>query len=234
MAPLKRLRKASDKSTKATTVTDAAATKMRSREVKESSNALQDTPRPNLPRHWSSWPRGILLLIRDTSRPNVSRHRPSWPRGVLLLYTGYSSAKCVEASVKLAEGCPLVIYGILLGQMCRGIDQVGRGVSFCYIRDTPGQMLGIAKLAGGASVIYETLAKCMRHRHAWRGCLLLYTEYSSVKFFEASAKLAEGCPLIIYGIPLGQMSEASTKLAEGCLCYIRDTPRPNLPRHWPS
>ncbi|KAF3447346.1 hypothetical protein FNV43_RR12532 [Rhamnella rubrinervis] len=41
MAPLKRLRKASDKSTEATTVTEAAATKKRSREVEESSNALQ-------------------------------------------------------------------------------------------------------------------------------------------------------------------------------------------------
>ncbi|KAF3451268.1 hypothetical protein FNV43_RR07363 [Rhamnella rubrinervis] len=41
MAPLKRLRKASDKSTEATTVTKVAATKKRSREVEESSNALQ-------------------------------------------------------------------------------------------------------------------------------------------------------------------------------------------------
>ncbi|KAF3437238.1 hypothetical protein FNV43_RR19991 [Rhamnella rubrinervis] len=70
MAPSKRLRKASDKSTEATTVTKAAATKKRSREVEESSNALQTT---NL---------------------------------------GYSSVKYVEASAHLAEGCPLVIYGI--------------------------------------------------------------------------------------------------------------------------
>ncbi|KAF3439360.1 hypothetical protein FNV43_RR17637 [Rhamnella rubrinervis] len=41
MAPLKTLRKASDKSTEVTTVTEAAATKKRSREVEESSNALQ-------------------------------------------------------------------------------------------------------------------------------------------------------------------------------------------------
>ncbi|KAF3451355.1 hypothetical protein FNV43_RR07450 [Rhamnella rubrinervis] len=107
MAPLKRLRKASDKSTEATTVTEATATKKRSREVEESSNALQDTP------------------------------RPTWPRGALLLYTGYPSAKCAEASAKLAKGCPLIIYGIPLDQVCRGIGQIGRGVSSCYIRDTP-------------------------------------------------------------------------------------------------
>ncbi|KAF3455400.1 hypothetical protein FNV43_RR00024 [Rhamnella rubrinervis] len=41
MDPLKRLKKASDKSTKATTVTEAAAMNKRSREVEESSNALQ-------------------------------------------------------------------------------------------------------------------------------------------------------------------------------------------------
>ncbi|KAF3441117.1 hypothetical protein FNV43_RR15028 [Rhamnella rubrinervis] len=41
MAPLKRLRKASDKSTEATTVTEVATMKKRSREVEESSNALQ-------------------------------------------------------------------------------------------------------------------------------------------------------------------------------------------------
>ncbi|KAF3451272.1 hypothetical protein FNV43_RR07367 [Rhamnella rubrinervis] len=54
MGPLKRLRKANDKSTKATTTTIATATKKMSREVEESSNALQvpstcmkeENPRP--------------------------------------------------------------------------------------------------------------------------------------------------------------------------------------------
>ncbi|KAF3443177.1 hypothetical protein FNV43_RR12858 [Rhamnella rubrinervis] len=102
MAPLKRLRKASDKSTEATTVTEAAATKKRSREVEESSNAPAanlDTlanfrRRPN----WqgcllymdtlakvqglANW-RGALLLYRDTLAK--CGHRQNW-RGALLIY----------------------------------------------------------------------------------------------------------------------------------------------------
>ncbi|KAF3441480.1 hypothetical protein FNV43_RR15394 [Rhamnella rubrinervis] len=76
MAPLKRLRKASDKSTEATTVTEAAATKKRSREVEESSNALQTA---NLGYSSAKFTEASAKLARepllytDTPRPKVSR-----------------------------------------------------------------------------------------------------------------------------------------------------------------
>ncbi|KAF3449581.1 hypothetical protein FNV43_RR10310 [Rhamnella rubrinervis] len=155
MAPLKRLRKANDKSTKATIVTEVAATKKRSCEVEESSNALQTA---NL---------------------------------------GYSSVKYAEASAKLAEGCPLIIYGILLGQISqvgvcplviygypqtrgefggcpliiygiplsqiyRGIGQVGRKVSRRIIPEGAGDIAHltvISNLQVAPKVIYDKLQK---------------------------------------------------------------------------
>ncbi|KAF3448820.1 hypothetical protein FNV43_RR09533 [Rhamnella rubrinervis] len=81
MAPLKRLRKASDKSTKAIIVTEVATTKKRSREVEESSNTLQTA---NLGYSSVKYVKASAKLarvsscyIRDTPRPNASRH---WPR----------------------------------------------------------------------------------------------------------------------------------------------------------
>ncbi|KAF3434592.1 hypothetical protein FNV43_RR21677 [Rhamnella rubrinervis] len=72
---------------------------------------MRHTPRPKLPRHRPTWPRGVILLYTDTPQPNLPTYWPSWSRGVLLLYAGYPSAKFTEASTNLAERCPLVIYG---------------------------------------------------------------------------------------------------------------------------
>ncbi|KAF3445908.1 hypothetical protein FNV43_RR11085 [Rhamnella rubrinervis] len=102
MAPLKRLRKASDKSTEATIVTEAATTKKRSREVEESSNALQTA---NL---------------------------------------GYSSVKYAEASTHLAKGCPLIIYGIPLGQIYAAF---WRGCPLLYLGYPPTKYLRHRQLA---------------------------------------------------------------------------------------
>ncbi|KAF3455295.1 hypothetical protein FNV43_RR05743 [Rhamnella rubrinervis] len=198
MAPLKRLRKASDKSTKATTVTEVAVMKKRSREVEESSNALQDTP-----------------------RSDMLRHLPNWPRGVLLLYTGYSSAKFTKASAKLAEGCHLVIYEIRLN-VSRHRPSWARGAS-CYIHETLRQMLASPRRRG-ASYIQDTRPN-FRASTVGRGVLLLYTGYPAkcrvgkdiprLDLADASAYLAEGSHVYNKMTPLGQLGRCLGTFGRG-------------------
>ncbi|KAF3443745.1 hypothetical protein FNV43_RR13435 [Rhamnella rubrinervis] len=107
MAPLKRLRKASDKSTEATTVTEAAATK-KSREVEESSNALQTA---NLGYSSAKFTEASAKLAREPScyiRIPSPKVHGQFGRGCPLVIYGYPSAKCAEESANLAEGAFLL------------------------------------------------------------------------------------------------------------------------------
>ncbi|KAF3441119.1 hypothetical protein FNV43_RR15030 [Rhamnella rubrinervis] len=147
MGPLNRLRKASDKSTKATIATEATATKKMSREVEESSNALQasgklaeghplvihwDTPQLNLPK-------GVLLLYNGILLGQICQGSP-------LVTLDNFSTKYAKALAKLAKGCPFVIHWVSRRIIPKGAEDIAH-------------LRVISNLQVALTVIYNKLQK---------------------------------------------------------------------------